>query len=80
MIEIKGTWREDSSLVCTTIYKRRFAFFPVTVTGGTVWLKFYYKKYNIWKHQHKMAPGVHSELDEKISEDDYIVRKLAETL
>ncbi len=82
MIEIKGTWREDSGLTYTRIYKRRFAFLPVSVTGGKVWLKFYYKKYNIWGHRFAgdLMEGAHPELDEKISEDDYIVRKLAETL
>jgi hypothetical protein len=82
MIEIKGTWRDDSSLTCTSIYKRRFALFPVHVTDGKVWMKFYYKKYNIWGY--KFGDGqyglAHPELSEKISEDEYIVRKLAETL
>jgi hypothetical protein len=82
MIEIKGTWREDTSLVCTPSYKRKFALFPVQVTGGKVWMKFYYKKYNHWHHRFggRFLEGAHVELAELISEDEYIVRKLAETL
>lgn len=79
---IIGTWREDASIIGTAKYKRKFAIFPVTVTGGKIWMKFYYKKYMVWHHGYssEYTDGSHTELVEKISEDEYIVRKLAETL
>lgn len=84
MIEVQGTWRDDSSLSSTTTYKKKFALFPVMTSGGRVWLKFYFKKYVTWHHKfgkynHGGDKG-HTELVELISEEDYIVRKLAETL
>jgi hypothetical protein len=84
MIEVEGTWRDDSSLTSTNTYKKKFAFFPAKVSGGKVWLKFYYKKYRTWFHEHGHlnldGDTGHTEFLEAISEEEYVVRKLAERL
>jgi hypothetical protein len=71
-------------LVKKTIYKKRFALFPIRCSDGTrVWFKPYYKKYHHWDHEALPENPIeygHTEFVETIAEDEYLVRKLAETL
>lgn len=80
------TWRSDHGLVSSRVYKRRFAIFPVVCEDGKrIWLKSYYKKYTIWGHDRlndflKDDDYRHTDFDGNITEEEYIVRKLSETL
>jgi hypothetical protein len=73
-------WRDE--LTSFFRYKKRFALFPVTCSDGTeVWLKNYYKKYELWNSDY--SPGEecnHRDFIENISEAEYVVRKLADNL
>ena len=81
-----SNWRHEPGLVCTPEYRRKFAILPVKcVDGEVVWLKHYYKKYKHWTHMRigKVWSGedfVHTDFIERVSEADYIIRKLAENL
>ncbi len=80
----KPTWRDDTGLVKCSVYKKCFAIRPkVCADGKKVWFGMYYKKYNIWSYGHELPDAAeygHTEFVEAISEEDYIIRKLAETL
>lgn len=71
-------WRKEARLVCTTSYKKRFAFWPVSCVDfeNKIWLKSYYIKYNTWSTSYQSEYG-HVDLAECISEEEYIVRKIA---
>lgn len=81
-------WRNDPGLSCIIEYKKRFAFFPVKCADGTkVWFRHYYKKYELWSHNHagsgskyRDSDYLHTDFIENITEPEYIVRKLSETL
>jgi hypothetical protein len=77
-----GSWRIKAGLVKNPVYKRKFAFIPKLCADGTrVWFRMYYDKYEIWKYPG--GPGHefgHKDFIESITEEEYIVRKLAETL
>ena len=83
-MSIKTTWRDDGGLVKCSIYKKRLAIWPTVCSDGKkVWLGIYYKKYNIWSYDRALLDTTeygHTEFVETVSEEDYIVRKLAETL
>ena len=80
------SWRDDPGMSRARVYKRRFAYLPVNCTDGTrVWLKFYYKSFDYWSHGQSNKifnddDHYHVDLLGNISEEEYIVRKLAETL
>jgi hypothetical protein len=78
-------WRDEQGLVSTNLYKRKFAWYPVTCNDGTtIWFSNYYKKYTQWNNHHAPAMSQwdygHTDFIENISEAEYIVRKLAENL
>jgi hypothetical protein len=78
-------WRSDSGLTAVSLYRKRFALFPVKCSGGeSVTFKFYYKKYTIWTHGNPSNliedTYRHTDFIENITEAEYIIRKLAETL
>jgi len=78
-------WRNDPGLVSKPDYRKRFALRPVMCSDGTkVWMKFYYKKYELWSHGDNVPyhdeEYLHTDFIENITEAEYIVRKLAETL
>lgn len=83
---ITQNWRNDPGLDSEIIYKKRFALFPVICTGDVkVWFKIYYKKYAIWGHKNGKIFNNddeyrHVDFIENITEEDYLVRKLAKTL
>jgi len=77
------SWRDELSH--TTHYKKVFAVRSVICSDGTkVWLKNYYKKYRIWGHMpadsFSKRDYSHTDFVENITEAEYIVRKLAESL
>lgn len=77
-----GSWRLEAGLTKKSVYKKKFAIIPRMCSDGTrVWFKPYYKKYEIWNHpvasEHALG---HKDFIESITEEEYIVRKLAETL
>ena len=80
------SWRDDSSLISKSFYKKRFAIWPVTCADSSrVWLKVYYKKYQRWSHDCVSDAGYgveysHTDFVESVTEDEYLIRKLAETL
>lgn len=73
-------WRTESSLNKKVVYKKRFALIPVQCADGKVWLKFYYRKYNLWFDNFTGSELCHTDYDESITEETYMIRKLAETL
>lgn len=78
------TWRDDPGMVRSVVYKKRFAFLPTTCLCGTkVWLKYYYRRYELWSHgSNKIYDDgdAHTDYIGNITEEEYMVRKLAETL
>lgn len=81
MINKKNNWR--SGLDCENIYKKKFALFPVVCHDGTkVWLRYYYKKYEIWRDRTRKTlfdtEFPHIDYIESITESEYIVRKIIE--
>jgi len=86
MVEPNISWRNDPGLSSVVEYKRRFAYLPVTCADGTrIWCESYYKKYLHWGHSHgnKIFDDDdygHTDFVENITEAEYIIRKLAETL
>jgi len=77
-------WRDESGIKFRTVYKRKFAWIKVKCSdGSSVWLKPYFKKYLLWSSvyvEDDMFDDSHRDFIENISEEDYIVRKLAESL
>jgi hypothetical protein len=77
------SWRKESGMVNTPDYKRRFAFLTVNCSDGTeLWMKHYYSKYNRWTSTHvsEELEYCHTDFVENITEEEYIVRKLADEL
>lgn len=79
-------WRSDQSLIPKTSYKKSFAIFPVTCSGNQrIWLRVYYKKYITWSHSRGSRvfnddDYGHTDFIENITEDEFLVRKIAERL
>lgn len=77
-------WRDDPGLQVWHEYKRKFALVPVTCEDGMkVYFKHYYKKYSIYSDRIEyptMNYDSHREFVENISEEEYISRKIADTL
>jgi hypothetical protein len=78
-----ANWRDE--LTSYPLYKKRFAIMPTECSDGTkVWFKFYYSKYNIWtvSHGHKIYEDDnyyhHADFVERITEAEYICRRLIE--
>lgn len=82
---IPPNWRNDPDLVSTNEYKRKFAYLPVKCTGGeTVWLTHYYRHLTHWTvgrpANFEDQYYYHTDFAGNITEQEYVVRKLAETL
>lgn len=81
-----GNWRDDSGLKSLKRYNRKFAIFPVICENNTrIWFKHYYAVRQFWFSDysgHVSHDGYSSHIDKfgNITEDEYIVRKLAESL
>jgi len=74
-----NNWRFDPGLKSSVIYKKRFALISTQCTDGEyVWLKNYYKKYEIWGPDAPPEGLGHVDFIENITEADYIVRRLTE--
>lgn len=78
-------WRDDTGLVSTNTYSRKFAILPKKcLDGSIVWLSYYYKFVRVWSNRiptdFEDQYYSHPDFVGNISEEDYIVRKLAETL
>ena len=77
-----SNWRDE--LTSYSIYKKRFAIIPTECSDGIkVWFKFYYSKYDIWTVDHgHIGLGDegyrHIDFVERITEAEYIVRRLIE--
>ena len=87
LMTIQKSWRDDPGLIYETEYKKKFAWLPVKITGETkIWLKPFYRKYHNWGHStsnkrdDKYECMYHRDFVENITEDEYLVRKLADTL
>lgn len=79
-------WRTDAGLSPVVKYTRRFAIFPTKCNGDvSVWFKFYYKRYTVWKSNYGNKvydyedEYSHTDFDYNLTEDEYIIRKLTET-
>lgn len=81
-MSFNGAWRLEAGLIKKSVYKKRFAFIPCLCSDGTkVWFKMYYNKFEIWSHPSASEQTFgHKDFIESITEEEYIVRKLAETL
>jgi hypothetical protein len=87
---IKKTWRDDPGLIFEVEYKKKFAWLPVLCNGETkkTWLKTYYAQYFNWGHSYLQSkvktsmyePMYHQEFISNITEEEYIIRKIADTL
>lgn len=81
----KADWRDEPGLVSTNKYSRKFAYTPIKCSDGQdVWFKYYYKHYRVWTC-HPVSSFdeqyySHEDFIGNVSEEEYIVRKLAETL
>ena len=80
-----GNWRDDPGLESHSYYEKRFAITPViSHDGQKIWFKKYYKKYKSWSHTRSGLPLMiatfHRDFVENITEEEYIVRKLSESL
>ena len=73
-------WRNDSTLKSTCFYKKRFAVVPVRCTDKVVTFQYYYKKYRKWEASYSYEDEYHIDFIENISEEEFIVRKLADNL
>ncbi len=75
-------WRDDGGLVHKPLYKKRWALRPITCADGTrVWFKSYYSYYRLWATSHFESEDYqHKDFIENITEAEYIVRKLADSL
>lgn len=79
--KLDGNWRDDPGMFSTTSYKKKFALLPVLCHDGSkVQFEFYYKKYQSWSTKHYAEDHAHIDFIENITEAEYMVRKLAETL
>jgi hypothetical protein len=77
------SWRDDTTLEAHPVYKKKWAFKPITCADGTkVWFKTYYTYYNVWGNKHHDNTGIyrHRDFVENITEAEYLVRKLADNL
>lgn len=75
---ISTLWKNEG-LVCRSMYKRKFAFWPIRI-GNIVFFKFYYKKYHRWGFSALENSDFHEEFVENITAEEYVMRKLAEKL
>lgn len=74
-------WRKESGMFSEIVYEKKFSFYPIKcVDGSIVFIKNYYKKYIIWTSSKIEGGYFHKEYIESITEDEYIIRKLAEKL
>lgn len=80
-------WRDG--LPSEISYKRKFAFFPTKLNDGEkIWLKPFYRKFVSYHTRHygtsisvyEDDEYVHTDVVEDVSEETYVVRKLAESL
>jgi len=78
----ENSWRLEAGLVRDVRYEKRFAIFPRICADGTkVWMKNYFNKFEVWNHPAAGEQTLgHTDYIESITEEEYIVRKLAETL
>lgn len=79
----EDNWRNDPGLKSTVFYRKKFALLPVVCQCGTkVWLKNYYTKYIYWGmrtvDKFDNDYDLHRDVCESITEDEYLVRRLAE--
>lgn len=69
-------WRDE--LECRPFYKKKFALLPITTKNGEkIWLKYYFKKFNLYHHRNNTL-HCHTDFVESISEEEMVVRKLSE--
>jgi len=74
-------WRNDPGMTSIVEYRRKFAFLPIICADNTkVHFAYYYKKYKKWNSDHYGSEYSHTDFIENITEAEYMVRKLAETL
>jgi hypothetical protein len=74
-------WRHESGMIASTRYIKKFAFIKTQCSDGTeVWLKNYYKKYEVWNSSFLEGEDFHIDFIENITEAEYIIRKLADNL
>lgn len=81
----KDNWRNEPGLVATNEYKRNFAYLPVSCTGGEkIWFSYYYKHLQHWTVGRQVSIEdqyyYHTDFVGNITEQEYVVRKLSETL
>ena len=81
----KADWRDEPGLVSTNKYSRKFAYTPIKCSDGqTVWFSYCYKHIRTWTcgmpTTFEDQYYSHDDFIGYISEEEYIVRKLAETL
>lgn len=79
---VVDSWRLEAGLTKKSVYKKRFAYVPrLCSDGSSVWFKMYYDMYEIWNHPAASEQTLgHTDFIESITEEEYIIRKLADTL
>ena len=82
MVEPIFNWRHEAGLTKKIIYKKKFALTRILCSDGSdVWLKNYYKKYEIWSDSEiEEYRYRHTDFIENVTEAEYIIRKLADNL
>lgn len=81
----KDNWRNEPGLESTHRYEKKFAYLPVKCSDGRkIWLNNYYKHTCVWTvgkpAEFEEQYYQHTDFIGNISEAEYIIRKLAETL
>lgn len=89
MSEYKS-WRDDPGMKTYREYKKKFAWWPKICGDQKVWWETYYAVYSHWVHMYASSlPATvfenaderdHVDFDCNITEAEYLVRKLAESL
>ena len=82
------SWRNEPGIMSVNRYKKCFALFPVTCSDGKkVWFETYYSKYIISGNDIINSTNytggeihLHSDFVENITEAEYLVRRLSESL
>lgn len=87
---LKQTWRNDPGLIFETEYKKKFAWLPVRCNNEEkkIWWKTYYQSFMNWGHSYSTAKSqdgmfmskYHQDFLGNITEEEYLVRKLSDTL
>ena len=75
-------WRDETSIINSTFYKKKFAYWPTECSDGQkIWFKPYYTEYKKFFYDtHNIESEGHGHVDYigDHSEETYMIKRLAE--